>query len=73
MVQYKGYDPSHNQWVKHSNVFALEAIAEFYHKYPAKPLTITTATFNLLAFRDPSLHTCFIQSMRRGAAFQRGG
>ena len=35
MVQYKGYDASHNQWVKHSDVFAQEAIAEFYRKYPA--------------------------------------
>ena len=60
MVQYKGYDTSHNQWIKHSDVFVLEAITEFYCKYPAKPRTIATATFNSLAFQDPSLHTRFI-------------
>ena len=63
MVQYKGYNASHNQWVKHSNVFALEAIAEFYCRYPAKPCTIAPTTFDSLASQDPSLHTCFIWSM----------
>ena len=60
MVQYKGYNPSHNQWVKHSNVFALEAITEFYRKYPAKPCTIAATAFDSLPFCDPSLH---VQSM----------
>ena len=69
MVQYKGYNTSHNQWVKHSDVFTLEAIAEFYCKYPAKPRTITAVAFDSLPFCDPSLH---VRSMHRGTAFQRG-
>jgi hypothetical protein len=73
MVQDKGYDTSHNQWVKHSDVFTPEAIAEFYRKYPAKPHTIATAAFDSLPFRDTSIHICSLWSMRRGAAFQGGG
>ena len=69
-VHWKGYDSSHDQWVKHSDVFASEAVAEFYRKYPAKPRAINAAAFDSLPFRDPSLHVRF---MRRDAAFQRGG
>jgi hypothetical protein len=63
MVQYKGYDASHNQWVKHSDVFAPEAIAEFYRKYPAKPCTITVAAFDSLPFRNTSIHIRSLWSM----------
>jgi hypothetical protein len=52
MVQYKGYDASHNQWVKHSDMFAPQAIGEFYRKYPAKPRTIAAAAFNSLPFHQ---------------------
>ena len=61
MVQYKGYNASHNQWVKHSDIFAPEAIAEFYRKYPTKPCMIATVAFDSLPFHDPSLH---VRSMR---------
>ena len=70
MVSFKGYDTSHNQWVKHSDVFALEAITEFYRNNPAAPRTIAITAFDSLPFRDPTLH---VRSMRRGAAFQGGG
>ena len=50
MVQYRGHDALHNQWVMHSDFFTLEAIVEFYRKYPAKPHTITTAAFDSLVF-----------------------
>ena len=68
-VHYKGYDASHDQWVKHSDIFAPDAIAEFYRKYPAKPRLIAAAVFDSLPFRDPALH---VRVMRRGAAFQGG-
>ena len=60
IVQYKGYDASHNQWVKHSDIFALEAIEEFYRKYPTKPCMIGAMAFYSLPFHNPSLH---VQSM----------
>ncbi|KAJ6617810.1 hypothetical protein B0H10DRAFT_2380372 [Mycena sp. CBHHK59/15] len=69
-VRYKGYDSSHDQWVKHSDVFAPALVAEFYRKYPAKPRTISAADFDSLPFRDPTAH---VRSLRRGAAFQGGG
>jgi hypothetical protein len=73
MVRFKGYDESHNQWVKHSDVFADEAIAEFYRKYPSKPRIIAHAAFDSLPFRDPSVHVRSLRHMRRVAAFQGGG
>ena len=69
MVSFKGYDASHNQWVKHSDVFAPEAVAEFYRNNPAAPRTIAITAFDSLPFRDPALHVRF---MHRGAAFQGG-
>ena len=69
MVSFKGYDTSHNQWVKHSDVFAPEAVAEFYRNNPAAPRTIAITAFDSLPFCDPALHVRF---MRRGAAFQGG-
>jgi len=68
-VSFKGYDASHDQWVKHSNVFAPQAIADFYQKNPAAPRTIAVATFDSLPFRNPTSH---VRSMRRGVAFQGG-
>ncbi|KAJ7245997.1 hypothetical protein C8J57DRAFT_1081936, partial [Mycena rebaudengoi] len=70
MVSFRGYDASHNQWVKHSDLFAPEAVAEYYRKNPAAPRTIAVTAFDSLPFRDPTLS---IRSMRRGAAFQGGG
>ena len=63
IVQYKGYDASHNQWVKHSDVFALEAITEFYRKYPDKPCTITATAFDSLPFHKP-LTPCLVYALR---------
>jgi hypothetical protein len=34
MVQWKGYRPEHNKWVKHSDVFAKDAIGAYYCCYP---------------------------------------
>ena len=64
-VRFKGYNTSHDQWVKHSDVFAPEAIAEFYRKYPGKPRHIAAATFDSLPFRDANASATFIRSMRR--------
>jgi hypothetical protein len=72
-VRFKGYDNSHDQWVKHSDVFAPDAIAEFYRKYPGKPRAIAAATFDALPFQDPATSSAHIRAMRRGAAFQGGG
>jgi hypothetical protein len=72
-VRFKGYDNSHDQWVKHSDVFAPDAIAEFYRKYPGKPRAIAATTFDALPFQDPATSSAHIRAMRRGAAFQGGG
>ena len=53
-VWFKGYDPSHNQWVKHSDVFAPELVKDFYRRYPGKPRSISAATFDSLPFRARS-------------------
>lgn len=70
-VRFKGYDASHDQWVKHSDLFAPEAVAEFYRKNPGKPRVIAAAAFDSLPFRDPA--SPVLQPMRRDAAFQGGG
>ena len=72
-VRFKGYNESHDKWVKQSDLFADEAIAEFYRKYPNKPQNISRASFDSLPFRDPSADVRYVHSLRRGAAVQRGG
>jgi hypothetical protein len=72
-VRFKGYNASHDQWVKHSDLFAPEAVAEFYRKYPGKPRLIAVAAFDSLPFRATGASPAFIRSMRRDAAFQGGG
>ncbi|CAK5267031.1 unnamed protein product [Mycena citricolor] len=69
-VQWKGYDLSHDQWVKHSDVFADDAVAAFYCRYPGKPHVIATAVFHSLPFRDSSTPN---HALHRGAAIKRGG
>ncbi|KAJ7194359.1 hypothetical protein B0H12DRAFT_972066, partial [Mycena haematopus] len=32
-VHFKGYDPNHDKWVKHSDVFAPDLVAHFYRRY----------------------------------------
>jgi hypothetical protein len=29
LVKYKGYDDSHNEWMKHTNVFAPDVVRKF--------------------------------------------
>ncbi|CAK5275819.1 unnamed protein product [Mycena citricolor] len=68
-VRWKGYDSSHDQWVKHSDIFAEDAIAAFYRKHPNKPRVIAAAIFDSLPFQHPS---ATIRTLRRGAAIQGG-
>ena len=53
-VRFKGYNESHDKWVKHSDVFADDAITDFYRKHPEKPRQINQASFDSIPFRDPS-------------------
>ncbi|CAK5274987.1 unnamed protein product [Mycena citricolor] len=69
-VRWKGYDPSHDQWVKHSDVFADDAVAAFYRRYPGKPRVIAAAVFDSLPFRNSLAPN---RTLRRGAAIKRGG
>ncbi|CAK5267678.1 unnamed protein product [Mycena citricolor] len=69
-VRWKGYDLSHDQWVKHSDIFAEDTVAEFYRKNPGKPCVIAAAVFDSLRFQHPS---ATIRTLRRGAAIQGGG
>ncbi|CAK5266849.1 unnamed protein product [Mycena citricolor] len=69
-MRWKGYDLSHDQWVKHSDIFAEDAIAAFYRKHPNKPRIIAAAIFDSLPFQHPSATIC---TLRRGAAIQGGG
>jgi hypothetical protein len=34
MVQWKGYGPEHDKWVKHSDVFTTDTIDAYYRCYP---------------------------------------
>jgi hypothetical protein len=34
MVQWKGYRPEHDKWVKHSDVFTRDAVDGYCHCYP---------------------------------------
>ncbi|KAJ7803110.1 hypothetical protein B0H14DRAFT_3487751 [Mycena olivaceomarginata] len=51
MVRWKGYGPEHNKWVKHSDVFAKDAIDTYYRHYPNAPRRIASATFDSLSFQ----------------------
>jgi RNA binding activity-knot of a chromodomain len=68
-VRWKGYDASKDEWVKHSNLHASEAVADFYRRYPEKPRHIAFAAFDSIPFQSRSPDDL----MRRDAAFQRGG
>ncbi|KAF8150305.1 hypothetical protein K438DRAFT_1865932, partial [Mycena galopus ATCC 62051] len=70
MVRWKGYGPEHNKWVKHSDVFAKDAIDAYYRRYPNAPRRIASAAFDSLSFRKRDAHVRF---MRRDTAFQGGG
>jgi hypothetical protein len=60
MVRWKGYGPEHDKWVKHSDVFAKDAINAYYRRYPNTPRRIASATFDLLSFRRRDRTICFI-------------
>ncbi|KAF8182726.1 hypothetical protein K438DRAFT_1537092, partial [Mycena galopus ATCC 62051] len=50
-VKWKGYGDKDNKWVKHTDMFADEAIANFYCRYPNTPRHIAAATFDSFPFR----------------------
>jgi hypothetical protein len=70
MVRWKGYGPEHDKWVKHSDVFAKDAIDTYYRRYPNAPRRIASAAFDSLSFRRRNRTIRFI---RRDAVFQGGG
>ncbi|CAK5263663.1 unnamed protein product, partial [Mycena citricolor] len=61
--------PSHDQWVKHSDVLADDAVAAFYRRYPGKPRVIAAAVFDSLPFRDSWTPN---RALLPGAAIKRG-
>jgi hypothetical protein len=50
MVRWKGYSLEYDKWVKHSDVFAKDAIDTYYRRYPNAPCWITSAAFDSLSF-----------------------
>jgi hypothetical protein len=70
MVRWKGYGPEHDKWVKHSDVFAKDAIDAYYHQYPNTPHQIASAAFNSLSFWRCDRTIRFI---RWDTRFQGGG
>ena len=72
-VRFKGYNESHDKWVKHSDVFTNDTITNFYWKHPEKPWQINQASFDSIPFRDPSADIRTIRTLRPGAAIQGGG
>ena len=53
-VQFKGYNESHDKWVKHSDLFANDTITNFYWKHAEKPWQINQASFDSIPFCNPS-------------------
>jgi hypothetical protein len=49
-------------------MFADEAVADYYRRYPNAPRHIAASTFDSIPFRSVN-----IRSLRRGAAVQGGG
>jgi hypothetical protein len=43
MVRWKGYNPEHDKWVQHSDVFAKDTIDAYYCRYPNAPRRIALA------------------------------
>jgi hypothetical protein len=70
MVRWKGYGPEHDKWVKHSDVFAKDAIDTYYRRYPNAPRRIASAAFDSLSFRRRNSTIRFIH---RDTVFQGGG
>jgi hypothetical protein len=70
MVRWKGYGPEHDKWVKHSDVFAKDAIDAYYRRYPNAPRQIASAAFDSLSFRRCDRTIRFIC---RNTVFQGGG
>jgi hypothetical protein len=70
MVRWKGYGPEHDKWVKHSDIFAKDAIEAYYCRYPNAPHRIALAAFDSLSFQRCARTIRFI---RRDAVFQGGG
>jgi hypothetical protein len=69
-VRWKGYGPEHNKWVKHSDVFAKDAIDAYYCCYPDAPHRIPSAAFDSLSFQSRNKTIHFI---RWDTIFQRRG
>jgi hypothetical protein len=70
VVGWKGYRPEHNKWVKHSDVFAKDAIDTYYCCYLNTLHRIASAAFDLLSFCRRNRTICF---MHQDTIFQRGG
>jgi hypothetical protein len=57
LIQWKGYNASHNSWSVHYNVHAPEAIVEFYLQHPGAPHQINAAFFNFIPFSHANAST----------------
>jgi hypothetical protein len=74
MVRWKGYGPEHNKWVKHSDVFAKDAIDAYCHRYPNAPRQIASAAFDSLSFRmcDRTIHFIHQDTVFQGEGLMSG-
>jgi hypothetical protein len=59
-VQWKGYGPEHDKWIKHPDVFTKDAINTYYCRYPNTLCQIASVTFDSLSFRRRDRTICFI-------------
>ena len=55
MVKFRGYNDSHNEWVRHDRVFSPELVADYYRRYPNAPRHIAYASFDSFPFRSSDL------------------
>jgi hypothetical protein len=61
MVHWKGYGLEHDKWVKHSDIFAKDAIDAYYRRYPNAPCQIASAAFDSLSFQKCNRTIRFIR------------
>jgi hypothetical protein len=62
LVQWKGYDKSHNQWEVYTQIYPKLNIAQFYCKYPGTAHYINVAIFDSIPFTRADLATSWHSS-----------
>jgi hypothetical protein len=57
LVEWKGYDESHNQWEEQMQLHAKSKIAQFHCKHPGAACYINAAIFDSIPFTRADLAT----------------